>query len=77
MSPQRQMFKMRINQGDADIATILDGLTDGDASEFVKNAIRDRVGIPTSESRLAKIETKLEELLTLLKEVMQKLGGLK
>lgn len=57
---ERQSFRFRVTKDDEDIAAVLDAMSDGDASQFVKEAIREKVGVPTTNSRLAKIEQLLQ-----------------
>ncbi|MBI5305501.1 MAG: hypothetical protein HY868_25455 [Chloroflexi bacterium] len=71
----RRFFKFRLGEDDQDIAKVLDDLSDGEASEFVKDAIRERIGIPTVSARLARVEGQVKMLAELLRQVLAKLGG--
>lgn len=71
----RRFFKFRLGEDDQDIAQVLDDLSDGDASEFVKGAIRERIGIPTVSTRLARVEEQIKGLAALVKQALAKLGG--
>ncbi|CAG0941805.1 hypothetical protein ANRL1_00701 [Anaerolineae bacterium] len=71
----RQSFRFRIAKGDADIAAVLDSMSDGDASQFVKEAIREKVGVPTPTSRLAQIEQLLQAFGARLERAEQLIQG--